>query len=181
MKIIDLSGNKFGFLTVIKFSNRDKIKGKTYWECICDCGERRIVNCAVLKSNTTIPRCNSCKINSGREIRWRGYGEISGDFYSSVSRAAASRKIEFNVSIEELWDLFLKQDRSCALTGQSLFFSLSKKKEKSTASLDRIDSNIGYIPGNIQWIHKDINIIKGDFSQEYFIKLCSAIANSGCK
>jgi hypothetical protein len=52
----------------------------------------------------------------------------------------------------------------------------SNKKER-TASLDRIDSSFGYIEGNVQWVHKDINIIKLDYDQDYFIKICSAVCN----
>lgn len=181
MKIIDLSGEKFDFLTVVELSCRDKLKGKTYWRCICDCGEERVVDSSVLKSKTVIARCSFCKIKADKELRWKGYGEISGDFYSSIIRGAKSRKIDFNVSIEELWDLFLRQDRRCALTGQEIVLSAGKKLGKSTASLDRIDSKIGYNTDNVQWIHKDINIIKGDFSQEYFIKLCHLITNRLCE
>ena len=44
-----------------------------------------------------------------------------------------------------------------------------------TASLDRIDSKKGYIEGNIQWVHKDINRMKWAFNEDYFIKLCNNI------
>jgi len=180
MKIIDLSGKKFDFLTVAELSYRDKINGKTYWRCICDCGEERVVYSSILKSKTTIARCSFCKIKADKELRWKGCGEISGDFYSSIIRGAKSRKIEFNISIEQLWDLFLRQDRRCALTGQQIALSAGRRIGKSTASLDRIDSKIGYTTNNVQWIHKDINIMKLNFSQEYFIKICRAIARESC-
>lgn len=180
MKIVDLSGGKFDFLTVIELSYRNKTKGKTYWRCICDCGEERVVDSSILKLKTTIARCSFCKIKADKELRWKGYGEISGDFYSSIIRGAKSRKIEFNVSIEELWDLFLRQDRRCTLTGQQIYLSSSRRVGRSTASLDRIDSMAGYTLDNVQWLHKDVNIMKLDFSQEYFIKLCCAIAKNGC-
>jgi len=48
---------------------------------------------------------------------------------------------------------------------------------KSTASLDRIDSNHGYINKNVQWIHKSINKMKMDMKEARFIELCTAIIN----
>ena len=55
-----------------------------------------------------------------------------------------------------------------------------------TASLDRIDSSKGYVPGNIQWVHKDVNWMKGSFTQEYFVNICKKISkninsNDSCK
>jgi hypothetical protein len=50
-------------------------------------------------------------------------------------------------------------------------------KENKTASLDRINSDLGYVYGNIQWIHKDINKMKNDYEQNYFILLCKKVAD----
>ena len=45
-----------------------------------------------------------------------------------------------------------------------------------TASLDRIDSNKGYIKGNVQFISTAINYMKNNMSNEDTIKLCKIIA-----
>lgn len=52
-------------------------------------------------------------------------------------------------------------------------------------SLDRIDSNKGYVEGNVQWVHKDVNMMKQSYSNERFIGICCMIAlhqsfNSPC-
>lgn len=46
------------------------------------------------------------------------------------------------------------------------------------ASLDRIDSSQGYIKGNVQWVHKDINKMKFDLSQDRFLELCNIIVQN---
>jgi hypothetical protein len=61
--------------------------------------------------------------------------------------------------------LFERSNNRSALSGR--YIEIDK-----TASLDRIDSSKGYITGNLQWLHKDINWMKNSFSQEDFIKLC---------
>ena len=37
-KIIDMTGKKFGRLTVVEFDPNKKINNKAYWICKCDCG-----------------------------------------------------------------------------------------------------------------------------------------------
>jgi hypothetical protein len=71
----------------------------------------------------------------------------------------------------------MEQNQRCALSGQELSFSRnSRNKKDSTASLDRIDSLDGYVIGNVQWIHKDINRMKSDFDEKHFIDICHMIA-----
>ena len=50
------------------------------------------------------------------------------------------------------------------------------KKRKFTASLDRIDSKLGYELNNIQWVHKDINMMKQAYTNNYFIEHCKLVA-----
>jgi hypothetical protein len=53
-----------------------------------------------------------------------------------------------------------------------------KEERLTTASLDRIDSSKGYVIDNVQWLHRDINMMKQRFSQEYFINICKHIAEN---
>jgi hypothetical protein len=100
-------------------------------------------------------------------------GEIPLSYYTSVVRGAVSRKLEISITKEDIEDLFVKQKRTCALTGVKIwFFDPLTKKRTQTASLDRIDSNLGYIPGNVQWIHKDLNLMKNCFTEEKFMFWC---------
>jgi len=50
-----------------------------------------------------------------------------------------------------------------------------------TASLDRIDSKLDYRKTNVQWVHKDINMMKRVLKQDYFIKLCTDVADNNRK
>ncbi len=82
----------------------------------------------------------------------------------------------------DAWAQFEKQQGRCALTGWPLTIDHSSHGGPSTktASLDRIDSRLGYEPGNIQWVHKDVNQMKWHLSNDRFIEVCRAVvANSG--
>ena len=41
--------------------------------------------------------------------------------------------------------------------------------------LDRIDSKLGYIKGNVQWLHRDVNKIKSNLPEDYLFNLCGKI------
>jgi hypothetical protein len=72
--------------------------------------------------------------------------------------------------------LIEKQNKKCALSGLELKFpEFGEKATKQTASLDRINSDLGYVKSNIQWLHKDVNKIKWELSQIRFIELCKLI------
>jgi hypothetical protein len=75
-------------------------------------------------------------------------------------------------------EIFEKQNGLCALTNVKLYFGRCRFSHETNASLDRIDSNKGYIEGNIQWVLKDINFMKSNHNQDYFISLCKLVSQA---
>ncbi|MBU7542863.1 hypothetical protein KGP38_09680 [Lactococcus lactis] len=54
VKTVDLSGQSFGRVTVVeKTSKRDK-KGNVIWQCVCSCGNEKLISTRRLKSNKNI-------------------------------------------------------------------------------------------------------------------------------
>ena len=164
---VNLLGKKFGKLMVIseyKSANNQGIK----WKCQCDCGNEIIVKGKFLtKGDRTNCGCTPTNFN--------GYKEISGTFFNRIKRHAKTREITFNITITQIWELFLKQNRRCALSNDYLYLDANSENEEVTASLDRIDSSKGYTIDNIQWVHKDLNRCKWDFSEEEFLKWVAKI------
>lgn len=98
------------------------------------------------------------------------FEEIVLSKFESYRKGAMIRNMVFEIEIQEVWDMFLRQNRKCALTGWNINFG-----KKQTASLDRIDSEKGYTSDNIQLIHKDINILKMDWSESFLFDASKAI------
>ena len=175
-------GEKFGKLTAIELE-KDKNGYNTRYLCKCDCGNTHSVSKSHLRSGR-ITHCGCVRHEGAKHQQWTGIGEISGDFWwSHVVRSANGdifkngrrKPKELTLTIQEAWELFLQQDRKCALSGTSLQFPKRSKDKSCTASLDRIDSSKGYVLDNVQWVHKDINIMKNKFDNQYFIQMCSLI------
>lgn len=96
--------------------------------------------------------------------RKRGQGDIDASYWGKVKHNAKYREIEINITALYAWNVFEAQGGKCAMSGVNLNFAKTingKKNCEQTASLDRIDSSKGYIHGNIQWVHKAVNRIKG--------------------
>jgi len=181
----DLTGKKFFHLTVEKMAITDKSKDRSWRSiCKCDCGRAADVNTNYLMRGLTKTCGNiECQYhrqdysNSGKNnIKFTGYEEISGQLWSSYKCGAERRNIYFDITIEYVWNLFLKQNKKCALTGKNIYFGRTNTSQK-TASLDRINSKKGYVKNNIHWIHKDVNKMKMDLELEYFLSLCNDITN----
>lgn len=135
-------------------------------------------------------KCRSCsQLLNNKNKTGNGHktiGDLSGSFVNSIKQKARSRDIEFNVTVEYLWSLFLEQDRKCKLSNidlklytYNIWTSTGKSRHHNTsimnASLDRIDSSKGYVEGNVQWVHKVVNIMKNTLSTEEFLYFCEQI------
>lgn len=180
--MIDLIGKQFGELiahTCVRKNSRD------YWECKCSCGNQTMVRWDHLtKGNTKSCGCLHRR-NGNKSPFFKGYGEISLDFFNHIKRASLKpqkyRNVKtFDVTIEYVWQLYLGQNRRCALTKRDIAFTerTGSRSRRCSASLDRIDSTKGYIIGNVQWVHKDVNVMKNDFPQSYFVEICREIAKN---
>lgn len=172
-------GQRFGDWTVINndvTSEKSKRYGK-YVTVRCVCGKTKDARVSSLVRQETT-KCVSCAAKQRSKAYFKGEGEMSQSFYYHLQKGAESRGLDFTITSKFLWDLFIKQERKCALSGVELeFYTHYKNKTDQTASVDRIDSSKGYIEGNVQWVHKHVNLMKLNFSQETFINLCELIAS----
>jgi hypothetical protein len=156
--LIDYETNKMGVLRIAK-----------KYDINSSAITRYIISCGALKGR----RYKLGKPIGPRNWRWTGFGEMSGAAFGSIKQDAKKRDIPFSITIEYLWDLFLSQDRKCVLCGEVLVFSTDNYIR--TASLDRIDYLKGYEEGNLQWVHKRLNIMKNNMSTEEFVGWCSRV------
>lgn len=87
---------------------------------------------------------------------------------SSQCRRRRNKVLEYNLTLEYIKELLLKQEYKDYYTGQV-------PENYEDYSIDRIDSNLGYIEGNIVITTNRVNTIKNDMSTEEFKKLISDI------
>ncbi|WP_414624649.1 hypothetical protein [Calothrix sp. CCY 0018] len=95
-----------------------------------------------------------------------------------MKKSAKHRKHECSVTLADLKQLWEKQKGICPYTGWKLLLLPSTTDYQNAiltidrASVDRIDSSLGYIPENIQFVAVIANFAKNIFSEQDLIKFC---------
>lgn len=153
--------------------------GAISWLCECVCGINKIVSMDRLtRKSNPVKSCGCKRVKRGKDhAQFTGHEGISGKWWGShvlrERKQNVRQKVPVTINIEYAWELFIKQGGKCALSGIPLKLNTSVS---SNASLDRIDSSMGYEPGNVQWVDKHINFMKRTYSQEYFVEMCKKVA-----
>lgn len=178
-----LLGKEYGKITVIGIESVRRYKGgRPEWVaiCRCTCGNvsqfftgqvvRGLVqSCGELGCKDT--GVNGCGAN---HPAWRGTTNIPGSFFTRIKRNAISRQLAVTMTIQEIQDVWDRQNGKCYYTGWPLEWGAAD--EASLPSLDRLDSSQGYTTENTVFACWLVNRVKNDIGSEAFIFLRRTIA-----
>jgi len=148
--------------------------GKSRWVVKCVCGAETTKTVTEMTGGTKKKPIMSC-VACYKKARVK----TDIDVWTSIKWNAKGKDREVSVTWEECKELLEKQNYKCALTGVDIYLGHSRDdiRAKRTASLDRIDSNKGYVKDNLQWVYRDINFLKSDFTMEEFIHYCTLVSD----
>ena len=148
-KKLEIAGQKFGRLTACKETNK-RADGKVVWECMCDCGNKVEVSGKLLKSgNTKSCGCIAAELLSARNMKYpyevrhlREYiiwAHIKSRCYNKNDagyKDYGGRGIGMHVE----W-----------ISNPIAFIEYIGKRPSPKHSIDRIDNDGNYEPGNVRW------------------------------
>lgn len=173
----DLSGKRFGNLTVLNYAGSKEIHGTKYgmWLCRCDCGNEIEVTTKALKTGNT----TSCGCQSTNNLKSRGN---VGIFYSEI-------KSKYNAILSRCYDPLDKNyknyggrgivvcDRWLGEEGLTNFYNDLLDGFYPGLTLDRKDVNGPYSPENCRWLDRkgqNYNKRNNIYVDYYGKKICLA-------
>lgn len=170
-KFIDIIGQRFGRLVVVKFSHM--LKNESVWECRCDCGN--VVNIR----RTTLGRCTfSCgclrkDVARKRGVANKGRGLPIGisarnKLFDHYKRAAVDRNLEFKLTMEQFQFLTKQNCYYCGIEPAQKTGDWKPKGEYVYNGIDRKNNNVGYVIENCVSCCKTCNNAKHTMSEQEF-------------
>lgn len=118
-------------------------------------------------------------------LEHKSWKKVLDNAFTRVLRLASKRnsigkdaldKHNFNANNKELWDVITAQNWICPYTGIKL--EATGERSDNQLSPDRINSNLGYISGNIRFVAYRVNVMKSDRSSADFVNSCKQIVDS---
>jgi hypothetical protein len=183
-KVLPLNkGERFGYLTatgnfkVEKSNNRLKNRNLNYHEVKCECGKVFWIVSYNWKVSEQCPEC-WLKLMSKNNITHSNSQNIIGQLFYSAKQRAKKSKVDFDI---EIGDIIIPE--YCPILKIKLDvrqgFSDNRKPRFNAPSIDRINSALGYIKGNIIIMSYKANVLKKDGTSTEHIKVAEFMEKMG--
>ena len=128
-------------------------------------------------------RCHSCKIQQNKNARSKYSDEKRLETVLQFRWLGAKERAErkgllFDITKEDLINLWDKQNGKCAISGIDMTYTLDSGRTPYNVSVDQINPSMGYTKNNIQLVCMSVNQLKSDFEMDIVLNICKNIINN---
>lgn len=116
--------------------------------------------------------CKDCDGKKGADYRNGIPGRLVC-LLITARRRAKMHSFDFDLTKKHITELYRTQTGRCALSGRTL----SAVSGPDLISLDRIDSSLGYVQGNVELTTWRVNCMKSNMANDDFIAACREVAS----
>jgi len=170
-KIINLIGQKFGRLMVIKRAYPNAKDRNVRWLCKCECGEEKIVTGGHLRGGS-VKSCGCLKREkaaiNGRKSRLSPGLAHMRKIISDYKSRAKKRGFGYELTEKQFKEITQKDCYYCGIKPSNIAKDDKHYGDYIYNGLDRIDNNKGYIMGNIVPCCNICNQAKKDYTIQEF-------------
>jgi hypothetical protein len=145
---LDFTGKRFGRLTAIKVHHRNDLK-QLVWLCKCDCGNKHLTVVSNLKNGHT--RSCGCLRKEEHHARHLKHGEIVKHKPSPEYQTYNNAKGRCNNPKNSVYRYYGGRGIQFLFTSFEQFLADVGRRPSPKHSIDRINNNGHYEPGNMRW------------------------------
>lgn len=165
-------GDRYGKLTCVAFSHVGK-RHRGYSVFRCDCGkEKTVLDWSVISGNTK--SCGCLHKDAGEKNRLPNNGASINNLILQYKRHARNRGLVFEIPRDIFIDNLKQNCYYCGLPPSNL------KEGMRYSGLDRVNSKLGYVVGNIVPCCKNCNVSKGAMTEAEFLDWIRRVYEHSC-
>lgn len=187
--IILENGKEYGIWTLISFNSKVKRTYKSSHVKCKFCGfETEVSNSEILKQKRRCKKCKASSLDKRKKNISKAWLSQKKCALWKGSKLRGRRLKEWDISLDFLEDLLVRQNFKCPLSGEKLvgdmhYTELKNNPHKDNVnpysrgniSIDRINPDLGYTKDNVRLTTKWANVMRNDSTDEELLQKCMAI------